>query len=248
MSLYTRNGETGLLTLVDVVRAGNPANVKLQFPVDLAFSPDLKHIDVVDTNSVSVLRVVSDGDLPALEYVETFTDPVLYRCRRIFHDPSGNYLFTASNRTHSLVALKRDDGSGRLSLLAALQDETNGATGLESVFGVTGTADGGSIYTVSGQHGKGDDSASVFRFDDGELTATQCVVPRDHELGRIAYFNANRDTDKVTEVFRGGNEIAVNPDESMVIACATLSASVAVFTRDKETGNLSMIQLVVSKK
>ena len=90
ISLYSRDKETGLLSLVDVVRAGNPANVKLQFPVDLAFSPDLKHIDVVDTNSVSVLRVVSDGDVPALEYMETFTDPVLYRCRSIFHDPSGN--------------------------------------------------------------------------------------------------------------------------------------------------------------
>jgi 6-phosphogluconolactonase (cycloisomerase 2 family) len=116
------------------------------------------------------------------------------------------------------------------------------------VFGVTGTADGGTIYTVSGQHGKGDDSVSAFRFDQGELTATQCVVPRDHELGRIAYFNANRDTDKVTEVFRGGNEIVVSPDESMVVACATLSASLALFTRDKDTGDLSMIQLVVSKE
>lgn len=243
VSLYRRDGETGLLTLVDVVRAGEPANVKLQFPVDLAFSPDFKHIDVVDRNSVSVLRVVSDGDSPALEYVETFTDPVLYSCRSIFHHPSGKYLFAASNRRHSLVALKRDDDSGMLSLLAAIQDETNGATGLESVFGVTGTADGGTIYTVSGQHGKGDDSVSVFRFDDGGLTATQCVVPRDHEIGRIAYFNANRDTDKVTEVFRGGNEIAVSPDQSMVVACATLSASLALFTRDKETGDLSRFSL-----
>jgi 6-phosphogluconolactonase (cycloisomerase 2 family) len=103
ISLYMRDDETGLLTLVNVVRAGAPANVKLQFPVDVAFSPDSKHVDVVDRNSVSVLRVVSDGDLPALEYVETFTDPELYSCRSIFHDPSGQYLFVASNRSERPV-------------------------------------------------------------------------------------------------------------------------------------------------
>ena len=247
ISLYRRDDETGLLTLADVVTAGVPANVGLQYPVDAVFSPDSKYVDVVDRNTVSVLRVISDGDSPAFEFIETFTDPAIYSGRSLVHDPSGKYLFVASNKTHSLVALKRDNDSGRLSLYAAIQDETKGATGLESVFGVAGTADGGTIYTVSGQHGTGDNSVSVFRFDDEELTATQCIVPGEDELGRIAFFNANRNTDKVREVFRGGNEIAVSPDQSMVVACATLSSSLALFTRDKETGELTMIQLVVSR-
>jgi DNA-binding beta-propeller fold protein YncE len=65
ISLYTRNDETGLLTLVDTVRAGVPANVKLQFPVDVAFSPDLKYVDVADRNGWSYrvgVRVWRHGD------------------------------------------------------------------------------------------------------------------------------------------------------------------------------------------
>jgi len=34
----------------------------------------------------------------------------------------------------------------------------------------------------------------------------------------------------------------------MVVACATLSASLAVFSRDQQTGRLTMIQIVLSKE
>ena len=248
VSLYLRAADSGLLTDVDTARSGQPSNLRLQYPIDLSFSHDGRYVDVLDSSNVAVFEIVSDDGSPALKFVESFSDPALVSGRGVYHHPSGKYVFVASNRKHSLVVLERDEDSGKLSRVAVVEDESDGATGLESVFGVTGTADGNTIYTVSGQHGKGDDSVSVFSFDDGQIEAAQCIVPFDDELGRITYFNLNRDAEKLTEVFRGGNEVAVSPDETMVVACATLSASLAVFSRDQQTGRLTMIQIVLSKE
>lgn len=248
VSLYRRDPDSGLLTNADIARSGEPFDVRLQYPIDLTFSHDGRYVDVLDSSNVAVFEIVSDGGSPVLKFVESFSDPALLSCRGIYHHPSGRYVFVASNRRNSLVVLERDDDSGKLTRVAVIEDESDGATGLESVFGVTGTADGDMIYTVSGQHGKGDDSVSVFSFDDGTIKAVQCIVPFDDELGRITYFNLNRDAEKPVEVFRGGNEIVVSPDGSMVVACATLSASLAVFSRDQKTGRLTMIQIVLSKE
>ena len=247
VSLYSRNEETGMLEILDFVEPGFPANVQLQFPVDLSFSPDSKYLDVLDGSRVSVFEIVKNGDSFTIEYIDSATDEALSNCRGIAHDPSGKYVFVASSRENTLVALERDD-SGKLSLLATIQDETDGATGLESVFGVARSADGKQVYTVSGQQGQGDDSVSVFGFDDAKFTAKQCIVPRDHELAKVSFFNANRNAENVTDVFRGGNEIAVSADGKLVVACATISGSLAVFTRDAQSGELDMIQLVRNKE
>ena len=176
---------------------------------------------------------------PKLEFVEAFRSDDLVGARGMAHHPSGKYVFAACKTANTLVALRRDSLSGKLKIVDVVRDEMDGVKGLHSAFGVTISNDGKLVYTVSGQHGGGqDNSVGVFQFDSekGKLSRVQEVLPREIRL------------DGKRSPFNGGNEITLDPAQRKVYASATGSSSLAVFDRDVQTGKVSLVQLIADRE
>lgn len=241
VTLYARDIQSGMLSLLDCKQQGVDAGVSgLDFTIEAQFSPDGKFVYALDDQGgVTSFRLAGKDDALKLEFVEAFRSNDLLGARGLAHHPSGEYLFVACKISNTLVALRRDATSGKLSIVDVARDDTDDVMGLQSAFGVDISDDGKFVYYVSGQHGRGkDNSVGVFRFDADkeELSIVQEVLPGEIELnGRLTRFN-------------GGNEITIDPAQRRVYASATGSASLAVFDRDTETGEVTLVQMISDQK
>jgi 6-phosphogluconolactonase (cycloisomerase 2 family) len=222
--LYLRNAETGELSRSDVARDGQN-EVHMQWPIDVAFSPDSKFAYVLDDNAGTVVAFrVNDGKLE-LVGIDEGKDGCYRGARGIAFLPGGKTLFVAS-RTAGLVVADRDEATGKTSVRQVLRDEEGDAHGLEGAMGVAVSLDGRSVYVSAGRF-EGDNAVSAFRIDsDGQVAFLQEFLNGAGEL---------RD-------FEGGNSIAVTPDGRNVYAVATRSGTIASFRRDPATGKLKYLE------
>ncbi len=237
VSLYGRDAKSGKLTLLDSKQQDVDEGVMgMEWIIEARFAPDGRFVYALDDRGgLTSFRLVGMGDAPKLEFADAFRSGDLSGARGLVHHPSGKYVFVVCKTSNTLVALRRDAMSGKLSIAQVVRDEEDGVTGLQSAFGVNVSRDGDFVYTVSGQHGRGkDNSVGVFRFDaeKGKLSRVQEILPgKVHLEGRRFPFN-------------GGNEITVAPGQRRIYACATSSGSLAAFDRDPKTGKVSLIQLI----
>lgn len=225
-----------MLSLLDFMQQGLDDGVSgLDFTIEAKFSPDGKFVYALnDFGSVTSFQLTSDDENAMLKFVEAFRDDDLLGARGLVLHPLGTHLFVACRAANTLVAMRRDDSSGWLTIVDVAKDEVDGVTGLRSAFGVGTSMDGKFLYTVSGRFGKGyDDSVGVFKFDNVEnkLTCVHETTPDEIEL----------DGNRIP--FEGGNEITLDPAQQKVYACATISGSLAVFDRDLATGMVTLVQV-----
>lgn len=237
VTLYSRNEETGRLEYLDSKQQDADEGVTgLEWAVDARFTPDGKFIYAIDDRgSVTSFQVVQDDKKTRLKFVEAFRDEQLKGARGLAIHPTGGFLFVACKTANTLVTLRRDAESGKVSIADVRQDDVDGVTGLLSAFGVTTSDDGQYVYAVSGQHGPGKDNClGVYRFDSekGTLACRQEVFPGEVEL------------DGKKAAFVGGNVVSLDPAQTRVFASATASGGLAMFDRDVATGEISLVQLV----
>ena len=231
--LLGRDAETGELTQADVARDGEK-EVRVEFPIDVAFSRDSRFVYVLDDEgpgeepegSVLTFRV-NDGKL---EHVAT--DVGVEKCyagaRGIAVHPDGKTLFIVCRQAGTLVVADCDKETGKTSVRQIIQDEKGDVHGLGGAMGVVASPDGKHVYVSAGRF-SGDNAISVFRLkDDGRLDFVE-----EFQNGEGEFLG-----------FEGGNHLTVSPDGRNVYAAATRSGSVACFRRDTATGKLSFLETV----
>ena len=236
VSLYTRDAKTGKLTYKDHKAQGTDGVSGLSFAIDAMFSTDGKFVyGVDDRDGLTVFRVAGMRDDPKLEFVGNYDHEDLAGTRGLAFHPDGKHMFATCRHAHTLVVLARDPMSGEVKVHHVARNGADGVKGLRGSFGVAVSPDGKFVYTVSGQFGDGDDAVGVFSFDADEGKVKQIQTIDTFDL-------AGADTGKAVP-FEGGNEIAVSPDGENVYAVATISGALAVFDRDKETGELKLTSM-----
>lgn len=224
VSLLKREPETGKLSPIDSIG-------EMDFVIEAALSPDGKNIYAGCSSSLRVLSVAADGVLEQIEEHSGKGTPLRgIRCVKTSSD--GKNVYAASTHTGELLTYQRDPLTGKLRRKQRLGNGGGGNGGPKALNGIHFLAlspDGKHLYTVTGRFG-GLSAVAVFaRGEDGELAFIQELL-------------AN--TDAGPDDFEGGNEIAVSPDGKLVYAVASLSDTLARFSRDAETGKLEFIESI----
>ena len=234
--LFRRDTETGLLDVAAVFQSLPQGNQPLARPMDLAFSPDSRFLYVIDAgsswdttrhSSVITLRVANDETLHwvATDYGRS---ACFANARCIAAHPNGRWLYVASSDANTLVMCSIDEQTGASVTEQVLRDETDGIHCLAGAMGVACSSDGRFVYASSGRF-RGDNAVGVFRVGDG---------------GRLTVFQEFHAGDEGIGDFAGGNEIAVSPDGHFIVACGTTSSTLACFSRNVETGELTHVETV----
>lgn len=232
MASFRRDADTGALTLMAAAHEGSciglgcGAHVSgLNGAYGLAMSPDGKYayVSAIVSSTVDVFsRITISGSvygslsLFGPNFVQQYSHPQLGSAYGIAVSPDGNDLYVAGYSSGSLQALKRNPGTGKLSVSQVLTSAA--ASGLEGVFRVIASADGKNVYTAAY------DSNSVCAFErsqiDGTLSPIQCV--KDGVNGVQGLVQAS--------------DVALSPDGTHLFATAYGSGGVAVFERNVNTG------------
>lgn len=234
--LYERDSETGKLELL-AQQSSIELPSRMQFPVETQFSLDGNFIYLLDDSGIFVFKIDHEAEPASLEFVQCLQDPDLQGPRGMVVHPSDKHLFVACKTSHTLNTLRRDNQTGKLTMVDVEWDDEDDIIGLHSAFGVTVSQDGRFVYSVSGQHGNGkDNSVGVFKFDPEKESLTVVQELMLHEQvhnGKTIRFN-------------GGNEIVLSPNGNHVFACATASGTVAAFERNSETGELTLKEAITN--
>lgn len=229
VTLFSRDPSTGELSVLDRARNGEDSVTSMFWPIDASFSPDGRFLYVISgklPGSLSVFGVSEEGDLSLIEE-STGHDGCFADARGILLSPDGSSLYITSAGAHTLTVLDRDAQTGKVSIRHILKDGQE-ANGLGGAMRVTRSADGRYIYVSSGRFG-GDNAVTVFSLrPDGSLQLVQELIGARGGL----------------DLFTGGNEIYLSPDGFHVFVAGTLSGTVAHFSRDPDTGVLSLLEML----
>jgi CSLREA domain-containing protein len=237
IAIYARDADTGALTHIDTVKNGEdygclfpPCSTHvagLDGAYGMAISPDGKYMyvsGVVDDAVVVLGRDTSTGSLSSLygpSFQQEYTSTLLNGAYGLTVSPDGKNLYVTGYTSDSLLTLKRDAGTGRLSTAQVLT--TTAAAGLNGVFRVIVSPDGNFVYTAAYDS----DATCVFQRSatDGKLTFLQC------RMG-ILYHDAATD-------------LTLMPDGKHLLVSAYNTNGVTIYERDPQTGLIDYSDAVI---
>jgi 6-phosphogluconolactonase (cycloisomerase 2 family) len=177
--------------------------------------------------AIAVLEVVEGKRLKWVQ-LSTGRDGCLEGIRTVGMHPDGKLLVAGGTRAGTLVTLDRDPASGRIEVRQVLTDGEDKVGGLAGIHGVNISPDGKHVYAVSGRF-QGDQAVGAFRLGgDGKLALIKEFISDQSDLKN----------------FQGGNKAHVSPDGLSYYACGTTSQSLACFSRDPATGELSFVATI----
>jgi 6-phosphogluconolactonase (cycloisomerase 2 family) len=217
-----------------------------EFDIDrassLTVSPDGKHLYATGSggNSISAFSIDPGGD--DYSFVETETDGVddssdaggavdgLFLADDAAVSPDGEHVYVVGRLDDAIAIFDRDSSTGELSFSEAARD-TIGTDELDRPEGVAVSGDGDYVYAVSNL----DDSILTFKRDPGDGSLTQVEVETDgvDDAG---------DAGGTVDGMNGPSSVAVAPDGEAVYVGTEDDDSLAAFSRDAGTGELSFVE------
>ncbi len=190
--------------------------------------------------------------------------------------PDGNHLYAAGFNSNAITVFKRDPGTGQLTFVQALFDDTEAAQGLASPTDIIVSPEGNFIYVTS----LNDSALTVFKRDSltGQLTFVE--IHQDGVLGvdgltgafniamtsthlyvagsgddAIALFNRNALTGQLNFIglqqdasLDGVNALHLSPDGNYWVSANANTDSLTLFQRDAGTGELTFLQNLVNQQ
>ena len=229
VTLFRRDPQEGGLQILGSAMQRDDVRLKLQFAIELAWSPDSRFIYAIASASgaINVFEIDAQESLQLVE-VNVGDARCLLGARGIAVSPDGSLVFVTSEAFGTLTMFSRDAKTGALTLKQVLQDEV-GLRNLGGAFSVAVSPDGKFVYASSGRF-RGDNSICVFKLgDDGNLALVQELVNGTAGL----------------RGFIGGNEVMITRDGRNAYAVASRSNSLVTFQRDIATGKLTQMQALL---
>jgi DNA-binding beta-propeller fold protein YncE len=225
VAAFASDAVTGELTLVDLERDGAGGVDGLDGAVALTVSPDGAQVYVVARFDHAVTVFARDTITGALTFVETLKDgnggvDGLNGAWGVAVSGDGAHVYVVSGPDSSaddaVAVFARDAGTGMLTFVQAVFDETAGVTTLDGVRDVLVSGDGTNVYTASPE------GIAVFA--------------RNASLGTLAL---------VQEVYEAAFTLDQSPDGSaLYVGLAGFSPfeEVSVWSRAPGTGTLTFLQ------
>jgi 6-phosphogluconolactonase (cycloisomerase 2 family) len=168
-----------------------------------------------------------------LSFVEAVSMPPLtnVQASAVAVSPDGTHVYVAAGGGHALVAFERDFGTGALSHLQTVLDDTDGVDGLDTAGSVSLSPDGAHVYATSA----GESAIAVFSRDAG--------------TGMLTFVEAEFEGVAGVHGLEAAHESVLSPDGAHVYVASpgrepAVPGRVSLFRRDASTGALNFIEAV----
>lgn len=233
IAVFARDRSTGDLSFLQAVTEGVDGVEGLVKVSGVAVSNDGRNVYTSSAGEPAVAVFARDPSTGALSFVEVQREGVDGVSGLgtpgvgVALSPNGLSVYVvASGRTDSVIVFERDPSDGTLSFVETEKDGVNGVEGLNGAFGTAVSPDGRHVYV----NGINDSAIAVFSRSplDGSLSFVEAEVEGVDGVQGLA----------------GARFVAVSPNGKHVYAVGLFSSSIAIFSRDRKTGELEFQEAV----
>lgn len=230
LAVFSRDATTGRLTFMEAFFDDTDGVEGLCGAVGVSVSPDGGHVYVVGEFDDAIAVFERNNTTGRLTFASAAVNDVggitgLEGVNDIGISADGAYLYVTGYYLDDIVVLARDSGTGALSFVQMLQDDTAGVDGLYGARSIAVSADGAHIYAI------GEYDNAVARFN------------RDAATGQLSYAGLNRDQYDGVDGLYGVVAVALSPDGRHLYSAGYNDDAVAVFSRDSQSGALTYIEV-----
>jgi len=230
INVFERNSTNGLLTFKEALVDGNTGVSEMNYPVNIAVSPDGNQIytAVNGSGAAVVFKKESNGSLSFTESQTNGTSGItgLGRPYSLSVSPDGKNVYAAAYDDNSVVMFTRSEESGDLTYLDMVKDDENGVDGLFRAHAITVSPDGKHAYAT----GNNDDALVIF--------------DRDEITGALTFVEKIKDNIAGVDGLNGARFVTLSPDGNYVYVAAYFDDAISVFERNSMTGGLTFIQMI----
>jgi cysteine-rich repeat protein len=231
VSVFARDGGTGMLTFVEEEVDDTGGVDGLNHPVGLALSPGGEHLYVAGERDDAIAIFDRDAGTGALTFAGIVQEGVLGISglrlpQRVIVSPDGADVYVSGKeRTQgAVVGFRRDAGTGLLTPNDLEEEGFFGVHGIGRSAGLAMSADGTSLYVT------------------GRLSKAVAVFSRDAGSGLLTFVDAVTQGSEI-DGLDAAEVVAVTPDGGTVYAAGRRAAGIAHFTRDAASGRLTYVEL-----
>ncbi len=230
ITVFEREPTIGILIFKEALVNGTGGIDGMNFPVNIAVSPDGEHVYTAASGSGAavVFDREATGDLTFVESQMGNAAGVtgLGEPYSVAVSPDGEHVYAASNDDNALAIFSRSNSSGELTFVNKVENEINGVGGLDRVYSVVVSPDGNHVYTA----GNLDDAIAIFS--------------RDALTGELIFVNKIEDNTNGVDGLNGARFVTLSPDGNFVYAAGFNDDAITVFSRDVLTGDLTFIEMI----
>jgi 6-phosphogluconolactonase (cycloisomerase 2 family) len=229
ITVFSRNSSTGALTFVEKVRDDSNGVDGIATTRGIAISPDGKYTYVSGQfdNAVAIFgRNSSTGELTYIEHVKDDSAGVtdMAQPRGLVLSPDGVHLYVSSKTDYSVAIFSRNSSTGALSFVEYVKKDSNDVSGLAGASEMKFSPDGAYIYIG------------------GPASSTISVFNRDFSTGALTFVEyLKEDSNGVSGIGYPSNS-AVSPDGAFVYTASNADSTMAIYSRNNATGELSFIE------
>ncbi len=236
INVFSRDVNSGQLSLLQVVENNSPDNMGLDEVFAMALSPDGQFLYAAGSlsDSVAVFSVsVSDGSLTYVEHETNLVNdtgdagpPVSFMDRPIDIQvaPDGSAVYVAGDYSSSLSVFERDNVTGHLVFAESFKSGINGVQNLGGAAALWPTSDNQYVYVV----GRADNTVARFSVNGP---------------AQLSYVGANTKAAADFIGLEAPTAIMANADDSRIYALGFDDSSMVSFTRGVIDGDLKFADI-----
>ena len=231
IAVYSRNVDTGQLSLVEMVQNGVNGVAGLTALTGITVSPDNKSVYAVNIwYTMAVFsRDPGTGALTFAQVLERDVDGIandLLGVHVVVVSPDNQHVYVAARRNASVSVFGRNPDTGVLTFVERLQTRV-GDSPVNNLNGVRSLA-----ISPDGQH--------VYVATSDMLLG----LSRDPQAGTLTLIQEFTDNINGVDGLESGWSVAVSPDGQNVYVAGFNDDSLAVFSRDPSSGLLTFIEVI----
>jgi len=233
IAVYSRNADTGLLSLVEMVQNGVNGVSGLTAITGITVSPDNNSVYAVNIwYTMAVFsREQGTGTLTFAQVLERGVDGVsndLLGVHVVIVSPDNQHVYVAARRNDSVSVFDRNPDTGMLTFIERLQSRVGDspAINLGGAHGLAISPDGQYIYVTS---------------DGPDILLS---LSRDPQAGTLALIQEFTDNINGVDGLENGYSVTVSPDGRNVYVAGFDDDSLSVFTRDISSGSLTFTEVI----
>jgi len=229
LAVFERNSSTGQTSFVEKAYEHYTEADGLYSVVNVTVSPDGKHVYTAAYGDDSVAVFSRNSSTGALNFVENHKDGIngvdgLSRAFTVVVSPDGLHLYAAGYGSDTVVLFERDSATGRLTFMEMQKDGVDGVDGLDGPQALAVSPDGKHVYVA------------------GYLEDAVAVFARNSTTGALTFSQVVRDNTDGVDGLDGVRALTVSADGLHLYAASRSDSSVAVFSRNSETGELAFVE------
>ncbi|MGD9365928.1 MAG: beta-propeller fold lactonase family protein [Desulfobacteraceae bacterium] len=231
IAVFSRDSATGGLTLIEIQRDGVDGIDGLDSVMDVAVSPDGRHLYAVGDWDDGLAVFSRDGTTGRLTFVEVQKEGIggvegLEGAVAVEVSPDNRHVYVAGSLEDSIAVFSRDSTTGALTFVAVYNDGMGGVDGISGASAMAFSPDGCHLY-ATGYFG---DSLAVFN--------------RDSVTGELTFLEAFYDGFGGVDGLGGAYGVTMSPGGEHLYVAGDFDDAVALFARDNATGRLTFVEAV----